>query len=62
MTYMPIDSEPACNFRKCLAGLGLAGMGTCFLKGDWADPNCPKFEDEAQWVKEREKEAKGVEK
>ncbi len=50
---MPIDEEPCCNFLKCLAGLGLAGMGVCFLKGDWADPDCPKFEEEAEWILKR---------
>ncbi len=53
MSVMPVDEHPKCNFLKCLAGQGLAGMGVCFLKGDWTNPNCPKFEDEAEWILKR---------
>ncbi len=53
MSRMPIDEEPRCSYLKCLAGQGLARMGVCFLKGDWANPDCPKFEDEAQWILKR---------
>ncbi len=53
MSRMPVDEHPRCNFLKCLAGQGLAGMGVCFLKGDWADPDCRKFEDEETWIEKR---------
>lgn len=57
---MPVDEHPGCNFIDCLAGLGLAGMGVCFLRGDWADLDCPKFKDEVEWVKNMEiKQGKG---
>jgi len=32
-----------------MAGMGLAGMGICFLHGEWNNPDCPKFEDEHEW-------------
>ena len=38
-----------CNFIHCLAGMGLAGMDICFLRGEKDNPNCPKFEDEQEW-------------
>lgn len=49
---MPIGPRPACDFLKCLAGMGLAGMGTCFLGGNWANPNCEKFMDQTAWYLE----------
>jgi len=45
-SYLPIDETAECDFLYCLAGMGLAGSGRCFLFGDPKDPNCPKFEDE----------------
>lgn len=54
MVYMPIDIEPKCNYVKCLSGLSLAGGGTCFLRGEWDNPECPRFVDEKEWIKERE--------
>ena len=54
---MPVDEHPKCNFRECVAGLGLAGTGRCFLRGEWDNLNCPKFEDEKEFLdewKERE--------
>lgn len=50
---MNIDEHPRCDFQKCLAGQGLAGTGICFLRGDWADPDCGKFVDEMAWYLER---------
>ncbi len=52
MPIMPVDEHPKCDFIHCLAGQGLAGMGVCFLKGDWANPDCPKFKDEREWVRQ----------
>jgi len=57
MTYMPVDVNPWCNFMDCVAGMGLAGRGICLLGGDWLDLNCPKFEDEDEWLEKwRERE------
>ncbi len=58
MVYMPVDKLPICNFLHCCAGQGLAGRGVCFLNGDWADPDCSKFENEAEYLKEWEKREK----
>jgi hypothetical protein len=52
MNRMPVDVHPKCDFFHCLAGQGLAGMGICFLQGDWGNPQCPRFEDEHQWYVE----------
>jgi hypothetical protein len=57
MKPMPVEEHPRCNFTKCLAGQGLAGKGTCFLRGEWDNPECPRFVDEKEWIKAREKEA-----
>lgn len=40
-----------CNYMKCYAGMGVAGMLNCFLGGDYKDPNCTKFIDEEQELK-----------
>lgn len=50
MSYMPVDETPKCNFMACAAGLGLAGMGVCFLGGEWDNFDCPKFEDEFEFI------------
>jgi hypothetical protein len=32
-----------CNWTECLGGCGLAGNGMCSDRGEWDNPNCPKF-------------------
>ena len=32
-----------CNWIECLGGCGLAGNGMCSDRGEWDNPNCPKF-------------------
>lgn len=48
------ESEIKCNFFKCAAGMGVAGMLSCFLKGDYTQKNCEKFKDEDEFYKEWE--------
>jgi len=43
----PLDSCTwKCDWLHCLAGMGLAGNGCCFLFGMWWHSACPCFEDE----------------
>jgi hypothetical protein len=56
MGYMPVDERAKCKFITCVAGMGLAGMGTCFLGGEWDNPECPKFKDEQEFIREHEEE------
>ena len=53
-TYVPVESEAeiVCNEIKCAAGLGLAGRGQCFLKGDPYDKNCIKYISDDDFIKE----------
>jgi hypothetical protein len=53
-TVMPVNEVPKCNFLDCAAGLGLAGHGRCFLRGDWEDSDCPKFQTEEEFIGKRE--------
>jgi hypothetical protein len=48
-SYLPEDETAKCNWLYCVAGMGLAGSGRCFLWGDPRNPYCPKFEDEETW-------------
>jgi len=41
---MPKGFTPKCDFKGCVAGLGLASYDYCWLDGEWDNPNCPKFE------------------
>jgi len=43
MTLMPLGESPKCDFLNCAAGAGLAGNGICFFRGEWDNPDCPKF-------------------
>jgi len=54
-SYMPVDEEHnlKCHLWDCIAGLGLAGSGICFLGGNWANPDCGKFVNEMAWYLER---------
>jgi len=45
---LPLWEHPKCNFLECVAGSVLSGSGWCFLKGEWDNPNCPKFESEEE--------------
>lgn len=53
MSRMPVDEEPKCDYVHCVAGTGLAGMGTCFLRGEWDNPECPNFEAEDEFTAKR---------
>ena len=37
--------EIKCNYKKCYAGMGVAGSSYCFLGGDIFKENCKKFKD-----------------
>ena len=39
-----------CNFIDCLAGMGLAGSGRCFLNGAWWMECCGNFIDEEPFL------------
>jgi hypothetical protein len=53
------EEDIHCNYLECNAGMGLAGSGRCFNKGN-AKPDCPQFVDEEKWIKERESEAQSA--
>ena len=53
------EDRPKCNFVKCYAGMGVAGDGICFLKGDSTNPDCPNFLDEDEENKRQEAEDRG---
>ena len=55
------DPRPKCPFLKCLAGMGVAGNGCCFLRGNPDDPECVEFIDEEMFLREW-KEEKGSQK
>jgi hypothetical protein len=57
--YCRIDQEDQinCPLMRCAAGMGLAGMGSCFLGGEWWNLNCPQFQDEDVFIFEHEREA-----
>lgn len=52
MGIMPVDETPKCPFMTCAAGMGLAGMGVCFLRGEWDNPECPKHKSDDDFIKE----------
>lgn len=52
------DDKIKCNYIKCAAGMGVAGMGDCFLGGDFTNKNCDKFKDEDEFLKEWEEREK----
>ena len=54
------DPRTYCKFLTCFAGGGVAGNGHCFLGGYPKDPNCSKFLDEEEALKEWEERQKGV--
>jgi hypothetical protein len=43
------ENEIHCDYIHCKAGMGIAGMGKCFNKGN-GKPDCPQFEDEEKWL------------
>ena len=55
-TFVPIERELdiKCNYLDCMAGMGLAGNGHCYLAGDPYIKNCPKFQDEKKIMGEYE--------
>lgn len=32
-----------CDWLNCMAGMGIAGSGICFLRGEWDNAECPQF-------------------
>ena len=46
---LPNNQRPRCNFLTCLAGMGVAGTGNCFLHGEPDNPECPKYKNEKEW-------------
>jgi hypothetical protein len=52
MSIMPVDEHPKCPFITCAAGMGLAGMGVCFKGGEWDNPDCPKYQNEEDFIRE----------
>ena len=48
------DPRPKCPFLKCLAGMGVAGSGHCFLSGNPDDWVCSEFIDELIYLSKRE--------
>ncbi len=54
--YREEGCKICCDFIHCLAGMGEAGNGQCFLNGAWWMTSCPNFADEDecldQWRKE----------
>ena len=62
MRVMSVDERARCRFIGCAAGMGLAGMGVCFMRGEWDNPKCPKFMSEEEFIKEHENQRdEGVE-
>lgn len=51
---MYIENEIKCPYIKCAAGMGVAGNRNCFLGGDYTNPECNKFQDEDEFLKEWE--------
>lgn len=54
MDKEPWEEQISCNYKRCYAGMGVAGARRCFLRGDWKDPSCPNFIDEEEKLKELE--------
>ncbi len=48
-----LGGRPNCNFIDCVAGMGLAGMEICFLRGEPKNPDCPKFLDENEFIEQK---------
>jgi hypothetical protein len=46
------DERPKCKFLTCFAGTGVAGNGHCSLGGDPQNPDCPKYQNEDEKLKE----------
>lgn len=45
-----------CNYLECYAGMGIAGMGNCFLSGN-GEKDCPQFVDEKEELERLKNEA-----
>lgn len=56
--YCRVDQEDqvACRMMECAAGLGLAGHGGCFLRGEWWNPECPRFMSETEFIEANEED------
>ena len=56
-TWVPIEREKdiVCNYGECSAGMGLAGNGQCYRKGNPYNKNCGRFEDEDKIMSDYEK-------
>ncbi len=53
MSYWPIECQLKCEWLSCLAGMGIAGNGHCFLNGAFWMPCCPNFIDEEDWIRRK---------
>jgi len=51
--YQPISCRIKCEFLDCVAGMGLAGSGTCFNGGAWWMQCCPEYKNENEFLNER---------
>ena len=51
--WMPVDGQAKCDFVHCMAGMGLAGNGHCFLNGEWWNPKCPQFKRDVEEKEEK---------
>lgn len=52
MSYWPEECSLKCQWLYCVAGMGIAGSGSCFLNGAWWMPCCPEFVDEDRFLEE----------
>ena len=52
--YMYEENEIVCNFLNCAAGMGVAGSGICFLKGEADNKDCKQFKPDEDFQKEQE--------
>lgn len=50
--YCRVDQEDKikCDMFHCAAGLGFAGSGSCFLGGEWWNPDCPQYQSEKDFI------------
>ena len=47
--YIEEGKPIKCDFLMCAAGMGVAGSGRCFLKGDPENVDCEQFQDEKEF-------------
>lgn len=42
--------KPLCDYLECMAGMGVAGSGLCFLNGEPLNEKCPEFIRESEAI------------